>query len=322
MSISVKTRKVLWGRAGARCSFEGCRSELISISDFDVDGSILGEEAHIISQSEDGPRGENLIESSRINLYDNLILLCPNHHKLVDKQPSKYTVDVLHEMKKAHESWVDHNLRIGRRNAEFHFIPDPAYSELCENRVVHVWKFPKVAILCCSFGSDPVEILSGIWKASGLEFKRFPNAKMSGPPECLLTVFESEQGVEYRCDADALEVTYFTFDPRISGFAPFVTKRFEHENPKDKVVLYLRLSPEIAPIEPVLDYLSSPRSSSNMKIIEENLYHMRNIGLSTPRQALKWTQDLRKTKFYDGYLGEILQDIEAEFQIVIDAESV
>jgi hypothetical protein len=33
----------------------------------------------------------------------NLILLCPTHHKLVDDYPDRYTIDVLREMKGAHE---------------------------------------------------------------------------------------------------------------------------------------------------------------------------------------------------------------------------
>lgn len=43
--------------------------------------------AHIIAKSENGPRGNNLPED---NTYDNLILLCPNHHKTVDKNPLEY----------------------------------------------------------------------------------------------------------------------------------------------------------------------------------------------------------------------------------------
>lgn len=69
---------MLWGRAGARCSFDGCQIELIKLSEAGTEDAILGEEAHIIAQRKDGPRGEISIESPRIDLYENLILLCPN----------------------------------------------------------------------------------------------------------------------------------------------------------------------------------------------------------------------------------------------------
>ena len=55
MSITAKTRKMLWGRAGARCSFDGCQIELIKLSEAGTEDAILGEEAHIIAQRKDGP---------------------------------------------------------------------------------------------------------------------------------------------------------------------------------------------------------------------------------------------------------------------------
>lgn len=322
MSITAKTRKMLWGRAGARCSFDGCRIELIRLSEAGTRDAILGEEAHIISQRKDGPRGENSIEASRLDLYENLILLCPTHHTLADAQPAKYTVDVLHQMKKAHESWVDRNLGGRNRAEEFHYVPDPAYERFCDHRLVHIWKYPKAHVFCCSFGSNPVEILSGIWKASGIEFKRIPRANLENTPECILTISEAEPEVEYRCDSEALEVTHYTYDPRVAGFAPFVTMRFEHDRPIEKKLLSLRLSPDTSPIAPVLEYLNLPRCSANLQTIEEMLYHLRNMGLSIPRQARKWTQDLWRSWWCDGALAEILQDIEKQLELIIDAEQV
>ena len=36
------------------------------------------------------------------NKYDNLILMCKVHHKIIDDQPNTYTVEVLKSMKAAH----------------------------------------------------------------------------------------------------------------------------------------------------------------------------------------------------------------------------
>lgn len=38
--------------------------------------------------------------------YDNLILLCANHHREVDDNIDKYTVGELHTIKSRHEEWV------------------------------------------------------------------------------------------------------------------------------------------------------------------------------------------------------------------------
>lgn len=322
MSITAKTRKMLWGRAGARCSFDGCRIELIRLSEAGSGDAILGEEGHIIAQRKDGPRGENPIEMSRLDLYENLILLCPTHHILVDAQPAKYSVDVLHQMKRAHESWVDRNLGGRNQAEEFHYVPDPAYERFCNYRLVHIWKYPKAHVICCSFGSNPVEILSGIWKASGIEFKRFPGANLDKTPEYILSVSEAEPEVEYRCDAEALEVTHYTYDPRVAGFTPFVTIRFEHDRPIENKLLSLRLLPDTSPIEPVLEYLNLPRDSASLEAIEEMLYRLRNIGLSIPRQAHKWIRKLRGSWWCDGAVAKALQDIEKQLELVIDAEQV
>lgn len=61
--------------------------------------------AHIIASSEGGPRGCG--ESHKFSdEFDNFILLCPEHHQLIDKQPGKYSVDELHRMKEQHREKV------------------------------------------------------------------------------------------------------------------------------------------------------------------------------------------------------------------------
>jgi hypothetical protein len=225
-------------------------------------------------------------------------------------------------MKKEHESWVDHNLGERNRAEEFHYVPDPAYERFCDHRLIHIWKYPKAHIICCSYGSNPVEIVSGIWKASGIAFYRFPGANLEKAPEYIINISEAEPEVEYRCDAGALEVTQYTYDPRIEGFTPFITMRFEHDRPLEYKLMTLRLAPETEPIDAVLGHLRLPKGSANFGTIEENLYRFRNIGLSIPRQALKWTHELWGAWWCDGAGAETLRDIEKQFEIIIEAEKV
>ena len=65
----------------------------------------MGEEAHIVARAAAGPRGSALPDSV-IDDYDNLILLCALHHKVVDDQPIYYTTDRLRSLKADHEAWV------------------------------------------------------------------------------------------------------------------------------------------------------------------------------------------------------------------------
>ena len=54
-----------------------------------------------------------------VNDYDNLILLCPTHHTLIDKEDKIYTVEVLRQMKQEHEKFVAQSMK-SRDNTTFY----------------------------------------------------------------------------------------------------------------------------------------------------------------------------------------------------------
>jgi hypothetical protein len=66
--------------------------------------SIIGEICHIRAVSPNGPRHELHQSSADRHGYDNLILLCANHHKVVDDDPEAFTVERLVKMKVHHAS--------------------------------------------------------------------------------------------------------------------------------------------------------------------------------------------------------------------------
>lgn len=103
MVISLHDRKVLWGRAHNRCAI--CKRRLISDGTSTGDReSVLGEEAHIVPRSQSGPRGNESLDCE-VDAYENLILLCPEHHRLVDDQPRAYSARYLRQIKNEHEQW-------------------------------------------------------------------------------------------------------------------------------------------------------------------------------------------------------------------------
>lgn len=108
MTISNKTRKVLWGRSGNRCAI--CRQELVLEAISLDDKSVVGEECHIVSGQKNGPRFDGNYSEDRTDAYDNLILLCRNHHKMVDDQHETFTADLLCQIKTNHEKWVSEKL--------------------------------------------------------------------------------------------------------------------------------------------------------------------------------------------------------------------
>ncbi|WP_053983725.1 HNH endonuclease [Niameybacter massiliensis] len=106
MSITIKTRKMLWGKSANRCNFTECRHELVMDATKIDNESIIGEECHIVARETNGPRGESDLSVEQRNTYNNLILMCSIHHKLIDDQPNTYTIQKLEEMKRKHEDWV------------------------------------------------------------------------------------------------------------------------------------------------------------------------------------------------------------------------
>ena len=109
--VSAKTHKMLWGGAASRCAFPDCKCELVIIGNAVDDASLVGQECHIIAKEPEGPRGHSDLSSKKRDEYENLILLCNIHHKVIDDQPNTYTVEFLRHMKDAHEQWVRESLQ-------------------------------------------------------------------------------------------------------------------------------------------------------------------------------------------------------------------
>jgi hypothetical protein len=95
----------------------------------------VGDEAHIVARSAGGPRA-GLLDESKLDTYDNLILLCKVDHKTVDDQPSEYTIERLHEVKSQHEAWVRQTLgqesssphsELWSRAASLRLVADPSF---------------------------------------------------------------------------------------------------------------------------------------------------------------------------------------------------
>ena len=95
--------KKLWGRAAGHCSYPGCAIDCVTLLD---NGSsvLIGEMAHVIAKQPAGPRGGS---TKGDDSYDNLILLCPTHHTLIDKGgESNFPAKQILQWKAEHETRV------------------------------------------------------------------------------------------------------------------------------------------------------------------------------------------------------------------------
>ncbi|MBC8492371.1 MAG: HNH endonuclease [Chloroflexi bacterium] len=157
MTISARTRKILWGKASATCSFPGCACKLIADETKLDDNVVVGVEAHIVAQAEDGPRGNYPPPGGDIDGYENLILLCSEHHTLIDGQPRTYTLDKLLQMKRDHERWVSERLSGDERFLQA-YEPTEMVTETIHSTLLPVSAIPRYVYLApCSFSEDIVK---------------------------------------------------------------------------------------------------------------------------------------------------------------------
>lgn len=96
---SLSTIKRLFAMSGRRCAFPDCEVPAVLET-----GEIIGEICHIKARSPRGPRYDADQSEAERHGYDNLLVLCPTHHKIIDVQSVAYTVDVLQDMKSYAES--------------------------------------------------------------------------------------------------------------------------------------------------------------------------------------------------------------------------
>ena len=113
--VSEKVARIVYLRSGGRCAFPDCGRELVEPGNSADDSAYIGEIAHIVADSRQGPRGDSPMTDEERDRHDNLVLLCRVCHKVIDSQPFTYSVSVLRAIK------ADHEGRIRQATA-----PDPA----------------------------------------------------------------------------------------------------------------------------------------------------------------------------------------------------
>jgi hypothetical protein len=105
-------RLLLYVRAGGRCEFDGCNKYLLE-HHLTLAGGNFGEAAHIVAFKPAGPRGSDGPRPKDVDAVDNLMLLCPECHKLIDDNPGDYSRATLQLYKERHEARICHVTGLG-----------------------------------------------------------------------------------------------------------------------------------------------------------------------------------------------------------------
>lgn len=105
MSISDKVKRKLLSASGGFCGNPSCHRNLF---DFFETGEItnIEELAHIIGQKELGPRGDDALPLNDRDEFENIILLCPTCHTIIDKNPKLFSKETISKWKKEHEESI------------------------------------------------------------------------------------------------------------------------------------------------------------------------------------------------------------------------
>lgn len=99
--VSDSTLKILFALSGNVCAFPGCTAPIVDTEH----GVVTGQICHIKARRKQGPRYDANQPTSERNGYENLILMCSAHNKIVD-DPSTgdaFTVEILQGYKREHE---------------------------------------------------------------------------------------------------------------------------------------------------------------------------------------------------------------------------
>jgi hypothetical protein len=98
-TIKPSTEKKLFALSKNQCYKPNCTNKLITDNRQDV----LAKMAHIEAASLNGPRfNSNMTDDERRD-FDNLILLCDEHHIEIDSHPDEFPTQLLKEWKMLHE---------------------------------------------------------------------------------------------------------------------------------------------------------------------------------------------------------------------------
>lgn len=104
---SERTLKRLFALSGNCCAFPECAQNIVNRS-----AEIVGHICHIEAAKKGGERFNPVQTDAQRSSFENLILLCANHH-IITNNVKKYTVAVLKEMKLNHENkYKEHEYKV------------------------------------------------------------------------------------------------------------------------------------------------------------------------------------------------------------------
>ena len=287
------------------------------------EGYVLGAEAHIIASSPNGPRGSMPPPPGGVDSYANLILLCPTHHAVVDKNTGEYTPDVLREMKRKHEQSVRNSQSTQNHDGAMDFVTIPG-----KTGGIAVAKMAAgISVVADIYGCEPVKNADNRWVAAGISFHQAQEGNSQR-----VFLFESSEGendIEYWLSEEKFNVLQFAFLSDERGFFPFIRHEFDLSQfpAPSRLELLITPDPRLAGEIPRLAEEArhlltklSDKDAENARQLNLVLDNIWKAGLSAPAQAHKELKNL-KTLIMGGEYALCIRWMMREMELVIRAQS-
>jgi formylglycine-generating enzyme required for sulfatase activity len=97
---ALATIKRLYALSGNTCAFPECNNPLVDAAS----GKVTARICHIKARQPEGPRYDASQTDDERHAFENLLLMCPIHHDVIDSDTETYTVARLQEIKASHEA--------------------------------------------------------------------------------------------------------------------------------------------------------------------------------------------------------------------------
>ena len=246
---------------------------------------------------------------NEVDSYSNIILLCPNHHKIVDRSPEIYKKQCLIDMKSAHEGRVAANLRSGERLRSVGVTVRGV-----SGQAVHVVHVGDSIVVVDSYGSPPIRLDHDHWRAAGV---RIGQLHATEDVDWLFESSEAEPDFEYWLAATKLYVVQEVSLYDENRFAPFVKHEFDLTKVPalSKVELLLNVDPSLAEGIPALlkEIWSIEDYNGRLDLL---LLRLWRAGLSDPDRVCEEFRGFEAAKWYDGEWAEMVTSMTRELGLV------
>jgi hypothetical protein len=157
-----KTKRELWASCGGYCQRPECRTSLF-VEMADRARIAIGEMAHVFAASDAGPRQDPQMTKAERGAFDNLIMLCPTCHTLVDKSEDRFPDATILSWKREHMRCIADVLgtpTFDSRASARRWLEE----RLRANRIVHQQYGPHG-----EHRFDPESELAGVWRRKVVE---------------------------------------------------------------------------------------------------------------------------------------------------------